>query len=93
MTNRARGRPRDTSIDERVLEAARELLIGEGYDATTVQAIAERSGVHASATYRRWPTRTAIIEHAVLPGLSSVNVAPTGDLEHDLRRRRLAAGQ
>lgn len=81
-----RGRPRDPSLDERVLHAARQLLVEVGYEATTVQAIAERSGVHTSAIYRRWPSRTAIVEHAVFPGLGSVSVRPTGDLEADLRR-------
>jgi AcrR family transcriptional regulator len=80
------GRPRDASIDTRVLEAARELLVELGYEATTVQAIAERSGVHASAIYRRWPSRVEIIEQAVFPGLDSIPVRPTGDLRRDLRR-------
>src|SRR3954452_13494248 len=80
------GRPRDTTIDERVLEAARELLVERGFDATTLQAIAERSGVHASAIYRRWPSRIAIIEQVVFPGLASLAVEPTGDLRKDLRR-------
>ena len=86
MTPGRRGRPRDASFEARVLEATRELLAEHGFDATTVQAIVQRSGVHASAIYRRWSTRTEIIERAVFPGLSSVSVAPTGDLEHDLRR-------
>ena len=80
------GRPRDTSIDARVLEAARELLVEQGYEATNVQAIAERSGVHASAIYRRWPSRVEIIEQAVFPGFAAVSVRATGDLRRDLRR-------
>ncbi|OHV31711.1 MULTISPECIES: TetR/AcrR family transcriptional regulator [Pseudofrankia] len=81
-----RGRPRDASIDVRVLEAARQLLVELGFEATTVQAIAERSAVHASAIYRRWPSRIEIIEQAVFPGLAPVTVRPTGDLRRDLRR-------
>jgi len=81
-----RGRPRDASFDERVLDATRGLLTELGFDATTVQAIAERSGVHTSAIYRRWPSRVAIIERAVFPGLESLQVAATGDLEGDVRR-------
>jgi AcrR family transcriptional regulator len=85
-TRRPLGRPRDATIDERVLDAARELLIEVGFDATTLQAIAERSGVHASAIYRRWPSRIEIIEQVVFPGFESVAVEPSGDLHRDLRR-------
>ena len=80
------GRPRDQSIDTRVLDATRVLLKERGFDDTTIRAIADTSGVHASAIYRRWRSRTEIIEEAVFPGLSSVVVRPTGDLRRDLRR-------
>jgi hypothetical protein len=42
--------------------------------------------VHASAIYRRWPSRIEIIEQAVFPGIPPVTVRPTGDLRRDLRR-------
>src|SRR3954454_243974 len=80
------GRPRDATIDERVLEATRQLLTEQGFAATTIQAIAERSGVHASAIYRRWPSRYKIIEEVIFPGLASFMVEPTGDLRRDIRR-------
>jgi AcrR family transcriptional regulator len=80
------GRPRDHSIDARVLEATRLLLQERGFEDTTIRAIAEASGVHASAIYRRWRSRTEIIEMAVYPGISSVVVRPSGDLRRDLRR-------
>ncbi|WP_328685580.1 TetR/AcrR family transcriptional regulator [Streptomyces sp. NBC_00343] len=83
---RAPGRPRDTSISERALAATRELLVRRGFDATTIQAVAEHSGVHASAIYRRWPSRIELIEEATFPGLSPLSVQPTGDLRRDLRR-------
>ncbi len=83
---RAPGRPRDTSIDARVLDATRQLLEERGFEAATVQAIAARSGVHASAIYRRWPSRVEIIEQAVFPGFASTTVRATGDLRADLRR-------
>jgi AcrR family transcriptional regulator len=81
-----RGRPRDPNIDSRVREATLELLVEEGFEATTVQAIAERSGVHASAIYRRWGSRADIIEEVVFPGLPFEGVEPSGDLRRDLRR-------
>jgi AcrR family transcriptional regulator len=80
------GRPRDASFDERALDATRALLAERGFAATTVQAVAARSGVHASAIYRRWPSRVELIEDAVFPGLDPPSVRPTGDLRRDLRR-------
>jgi AcrR family transcriptional regulator len=85
-TPSATGRPRDPSFDERALAAVRELLAERGFAATTVQAIAERSGVHVSAIYRRWPSRVDLLEDAVFPGLDPPSVAPSGDLVRDLRR-------
>jgi AcrR family transcriptional regulator len=78
------GRPRDSDLSERALAAARELLVLRGFDATTIQAVAEQSGVHASAIYRRWPSRIELIEEATFPGLSPLSVQPTGDLRRDL---------
>ena len=80
------GRPRDTTISDRALASTRELLVQRGFDATTIQAVADHSGVHASAIYRRWPSRIELIEEATFPGLSPVSVEPTGDLRRDLRR-------
>lgn len=85
-TRQRPGRPRDTTIDQRALAATRELLVERGFDATTVQAVAERAGVHASALYRRWPSRIELIEEATFPGLNPLSVQPSGDLRRDLRR-------
>ena len=84
--DRRRGRPRDTSIDDRALTAARDLLVQRGFDATTIQAVAEHAGIHASAVYRRWPSRIELIQEATFPGLSPLSAEPTGDLHRDLRR-------
>ena len=81
-----RGRPRDPSIDARVLQVARDLLVEGGLDATTIQAIVERSGIHASAIYRRWSSVSEIIEQAVFSGFAEILVRPVGDLRRDLRR-------
>jgi AcrR family transcriptional regulator len=80
------GRPPDPTINERSLDAARELLVEQGFDATTIRAVAERAGVHSSAIYRRWPSRIELIEEATFPGLSDQLAQPTGELRRDLRR-------
>ncbi|MER6079298.1 TetR/AcrR family transcriptional regulator [Streptomyces sp. NPDC001833] len=83
---RGPGRPRDNSISERALTATRELLVERGFEATTIQAVAEHSGVHASAIYRRWSSRIELIEEATFPGLNPVSVRPAGDLRRDMSR-------
>jgi AcrR family transcriptional regulator len=80
------GRPRDSSLDARAIAATLQLLVEEGFEGTTVQAVARRSGVHASALYRRWPSRIELIEDAIFPGFDPPTVAPTGDLRADLTR-------
>jgi AcrR family transcriptional regulator len=80
------GRPRDTSLDARAVAAARELLVEQGFEGTTMQAVAKHSGVHASALYRRWPSRIELIQEAIFPGFDPPAVAPTGDLRADLLR-------
>ena len=68
------------------MTATRELLAERGFEATTIQAVAARSGVHVSAIYRRWPSRIELIEEAVFPGSSPLDVQPTGDLRRDVHR-------
>ena len=80
------GRPRDDSIDARAIAATLDLLVEAGFEGTTIQAVSQRSGVHASAIYRRWPSRIELIEAAAFPGLATPAVEPTGDLRRDLRR-------
>ena len=79
-------RPRDTSIDERALVATLEILAEDGFEATTMQAVAARADVHASALYRRWPSRIALIEDALSPTVAIASFEPTGELARDLRR-------
>jgi AcrR family transcriptional regulator len=80
-----RGRPRDARIDSAVLEATRELLATDGFPATTVQSVARRAGVGASAIYRRWPSRFELIAAAISLDLDRLEVQPTGDLRADVR--------
>ncbi len=85
MTSAA-GRPRDPAKDVAVLQATRELLVEEGYQGTTMVAIAKRAGVGAPTLYRRWPTKEALVEDAAFGHPDPVPVPmTTGDLYTDLR--------
>jgi AcrR family transcriptional regulator len=80
------GRPRDPQKDVDVLQAARDLLVEHGYQATTIVAIARRAGVGAPTIYRRWPSREALIEDAAFGHAEPAAVPEsTGDLRADLR--------
>jgi AcrR family transcriptional regulator len=80
------GRPRDPQKDVDVLQATRELLVEQGYQATTIVAIARRAGVGAPTIYRRWPRREALIEDAAFGHTEPAAVPqPTADLRADLR--------
>lgn len=60
------GRPRDTSIDERVLAVTRELLVEVGWDELSVRLVATRAGVGRSSLNRRWSSKAELVLHAIL---------------------------
>ena len=72
------GRPRDASIDEAVLRAAREQLAASGYDAMSVVAVAEAAGTTRQALYRRWPSK-ADLATAAIASLSQAEGHPETD--------------
>lgn len=67
-----------------VLEAAAELLGEVGFGRTTIEAIAERSGVARSTIYRHWPDRTDLLAEAVDCKIAHIPFSQTGDLRGDL---------
>ena len=78
------GRPRDPRVDDAVRAATLELLVEEGYQATSIQAIARRAGVSAPTVYRRWANKAEIIEETVFPTPFIEPTETTGDLRRDL---------
>ena len=87
------GRPRSERARRAILQAANELLEGEGFAAVTVEAIAERAGVSKATVYRWWPNRAAVVMDGFLSTVSSEVPFPhTGHAREDIRihMRRLA---
>lgn len=62
----AAGRPRDSSIDEKVLAVTRELLVESGWDGLSVRMVAARAGVGRSSVNRRWSSKAELVLHAIL---------------------------
>ncbi|MFE6860161.1 TetR/AcrR family transcriptional regulator [Nocardia sp. NPDC057668] len=81
----APGRPRDPLVDDRILTATEELLVTEGYQATTIAAVARRAGIVATSIYRRWPGKRELVEDTVFGLDTGAHPVPTGDLHADLR--------
>lgn len=79
------GRPRDPRVDTAIANATLELLVEDGYQATTIQAIARRAGVSAPSVYRRWSSKAELIEEAVFPQGLLAPEAITGDVITDLQ--------
>ncbi|MFB7720943.1 TetR/AcrR family transcriptional regulator [Nocardia sp. NPDC056100] len=78
------GRPRDPQLDAQLLTATQELLVSEGYQATTIAAVARRAGVVTTSIYRRWPSKRALVEDAIFALDDFNHPVPSGDLRADL---------
>jgi AcrR family transcriptional regulator len=55
------GRPRSPAVDAAILRAAVELCAEEGFEGTTVEAVANRAGVGKATVYRRYPNRVGLV--------------------------------
>ena len=80
------GRPRSERARRAILQAAKELLEGEGFAAVTMEAIAARAGVSKATVYRWWPNRAAVVMDGFLSTVSSQVPFPhTGHAREDIR--------
>lgn len=84
------GRPRDASIDDRVLGATRELLVELGWDELSVRGIAARAGVGRSTIDRRWSSKAELVLHAILG--STPDLGPFEGADTDGWVRWVASG-
>ena len=81
-----RGRPRRASAGEAILEATLALLAERGFQATTIEAIAESAGVGRNTIYRRWSSKEELIADALHELTADLDVFEAGG---DLHTRLL----
>ena len=82
---RGRGRPPSPGIDQRILDAALELLASSGYAGFRLDELAKRAGVAKTTILRRWPSKAAVAAAAVEQlALQTVDVPASGTLRGDL---------
>ncbi|CAM5618047.1 TetR family transcriptional regulator [Streptomyces avidinii] len=76
---------RSARVRTQVLQSVGALLLEAGYDGLTVDAVAERAGVHRTTVYRRWRDVGHLLAD-VLDTASDDTWSPpdTGSLEDDL---------
>lgn len=80
-------RPRSTEAHEKVLNAALELFAERGIETTSMDAIAQASGVSKATIYNHWSDKEALLLEAMLMvnGLDrEVEDVDTGDIQRDL---------
>jgi AcrR family transcriptional regulator len=60
------GRPRSATAERALLDAARHLVVRDGYEAVTVAQIAHAAGAGRQTIYRRWPSKAELVLDALL---------------------------
>lgn len=78
------GRPRSDRSHQAILKATLELLATEGYEAMSIEGIAERAGVGKTTIYRRWPSKSDLVIEAIGGLHAETPVIDTGNLRNDL---------
>jgi AcrR family transcriptional regulator len=67
-----------------ILDAARQVLFDEGWEALSHQRVAEVAGVGRATVYRHWPQRVQLLQDACSLEVLVMHAEPTGDLRADL---------
>ncbi|MEV7414463.1 TetR/AcrR family transcriptional regulator [Streptomyces sp. NPDC089919] len=81
----ARPGGRSARVRAQVLEATGRRLVEQGYDALTVDSVAEAAGVHRTTVYRRWRDVGGLLADLLEAAADdSWRPADTGSLEGDL---------
>lgn len=78
------GRPRDSSIDDAVLDETLRQLASDGFAALSLASIAAGAGTSRPAIYRRWPDKESLVVDAVARLAQVEPPAPTGEPFEDL---------
>jgi AcrR family transcriptional regulator len=81
---RAAGRPRDPHTDERILDAAFQLMAQQGFVRMSMDAVAAEAGVTKPTIYRRWPSKIELAMAALVAYCDSSRPPVVGETRTDL---------
>lgn len=81
------GRPRSARAERAIHDAALELLVEQGYEGMTIEAVATRAGVGKATIYRRYDGKESLVAAALrtLNPSPSLPLPDTGSVRGDLR--------
>lgn len=80
-----RGRRRSPGTDDAILAAARRLLVSDGYDRLSIEAIARAAGTTRPTIYRRWPSKVHLVFDAAFGDVAAHEpFIGTGRFDEDL---------
>jgi len=82
---RARGRPKNPTIDAEVVAAVLEGLRLHGYRGVTIEGVARQVKRARTSLYRRWPSKRHLVADAVVAELGAQPAPDTGSLRKDLK--------
>ena len=85
MMNGKRGRPRNLEAQKSILSASYDLLLENGFQAVTVDKIAEYAQVSKATIYKWWPNKAAVVMDGFLYAASErLPVPDTGSAYNDI---------
>lgn len=80
-----RGRPRNVEAQKSILSASYELLLEHGFQAVTVDKIADRAQVSKATIYKWWPNKAAVVMDGFLHAATArLPVPDTGKTFDDI---------
>src|SRR5689334_25411269 len=79
-----RGRPRDPSRDEAIIDATIDVLVRDGYDRLSMEGVAAAAGVGKTTVYRRWGSKAELVIDAMATLKPAIDTIDTGTLEGDV---------
>jgi AcrR family transcriptional regulator len=82
-----RGRPRRAAARKAIVEATLELLAERGFQAATMDAIADRAAVGKNTIYRRWSSKEELIADALGDLTAELDVKDDGEIYAQLLAR------
>jgi AcrR family transcriptional regulator len=78
------GRPRSEEAHRAILDAAIDLFVDQGFEAMSMEGIADRAHVGKTTIYRRWPSKEEVVVDAIDELIMDVEPPDTGSLRRDL---------